>query len=91
MRPLVFWKGRVRCALGIHSLKAWKARESFEQVDAYPMPPRALPGPGDHRRCDFCGATWEGAYDGMSPFWMRTRRGFEATGPIPTETQRDGS
>lgn len=65
MRPLRFYVAQARCALGIHRLKAWKARESFEQVHAYPIDPRALPGPGDVRRCEHCGARWVGMYDGI--------------------------
>jgi len=66
-----FYTARLRCLVGIHRLSAWKARESFEQVDAIPMHPRGRPGPGDVRRCESCGARWKGAYDGIEPHWRR--------------------
>lgn len=71
MKPLRFYVDRLRCAVGIHRLAAWRARESFEQSEAVPMEPRSVPGPGDVRRCEFCGARWKGAYDGISPYWWR--------------------
>lgn len=64
---------RLRCAAGVHRLSAWHRRESFGQEKVVPKQPRSVPGPGDVRRCDACGARWVGAYDGLSPFWQRER------------------
>jgi hypothetical protein len=69
LRHWRYYTGRLRCLLGIHRLKAWAAPDGGP--NAYPMHPRSRPGPGDHRRCEFCGARWEGAYDGIEPSWRR--------------------
>lgn len=61
----------LRCFVGLHRLKAWRAGESFDQVNAIPMDPRSRPGPGDYRKCDWCGAEWKGTYDGIEPHWRR--------------------
>ena len=66
-----FYTGWLRCVVGIHRLSAWRAPDGGP--NACPMEPRALPGPGDRRRCENCGARWEGAYDGISPHWRRVR------------------
>lgn len=60
----------LRCTVGLHRLKAWKAPIA-DEPDACPMDPRSRPGPGDQRKCDWCGARWRGAYDGIEPFWNR--------------------
>lgn len=60
----------LRCFVGLHRLKA---SERPQGEIAVPMDPRGRPGRGDWRKCDWCGAGWEGAYDGMAPFWRRTR------------------
>jgi hypothetical protein len=62
------WYEDARCALGLHRLKAWEPSTSEHAV---PMDPRSRPAAGAHRRCDWCGARWEGAYDGITPTWRR--------------------
>lgn len=84
------WKLRrlyenARCLLGIHRLRGYAATD-FPHV--IPMDPRGRPGPGDWRRCEWCGGAWEGAYDGIEPTWRRIRPSFaRPTGP---ERESDG-
>lgn len=62
----------LRCLIGLHRLKAWRYEEkAWNEGIAIPMNPRSRPGPGDHRKCDWCGAQWKGAYDGIEPHWRR--------------------
>lgn len=71
MRRRRFWNN-LRCSFGLHRLQAF--RDCGDGVNVDPtMPARARPGPKDFRKCEWCGAAWRGAYDGISPFWQRVR------------------
>ena len=59
----------VRCAVGIHNLSGYA--DCGDGVHVAPMDPRARPGPKDFRKCEWCGARWVGAYDGIEPHWRR--------------------
>lgn len=73
----ISWRWRrfrnfLRCAAGIHRLKAWQYNaRAWNDGVAIPMNPRARPGLGDYRKCEWCGAEWKGAYDGLEPHWRR--------------------
>lgn len=69
LRWMRFYEG-ARCLLGIHRLRGYHGDRS---PHVSPIDPRGVPGPGDWRRCEWCGASWEGAYDGLAPFWRRIR------------------
>lgn len=71
----LFWRFRrlwnnVRCGIGLHQLKAFRDLGDGVNVDPS-MPVHAKPGPKDFRKCEWCGARWHGAYDGIEPFWKR--------------------
>ena len=64
------------CSLALAPVNAderEKLAGMLSYVEAIPMDPRSRPGPGDYRKCDWCGKQWEGAYDGIEPHWRRRR------------------
>jgi hypothetical protein len=83
-RLLVDWlrfKNRVKCTLGLHDLVGMRGDPAVSD-SVMPIDPRGRPGPNDSRRCNYCGSRWKGAYDGLSPFWDRTR------GPVWSRAQK---
>jgi hypothetical protein len=64
-------RGGYRCWLGLNRLRGFS--DCGDGVNVAHRSPYGPPGRGDWRKCDWCGATWRGAYDGLSPFWQRTR------------------
>jgi hypothetical protein len=59
----------LRCLVGLHRLRAHRGSDDSPVVT--PIDARVRPGPHDWRVCEWCGARWEGAYDGISPTWKR--------------------
>ena len=64
-------RGGWRCLVGIHRLRGYQ--DCGDGVNVASASPYGRPGPGQWRKCDWCGATWVGAYDGIKPLWRRTR------------------
>ena len=64
-------RGGWRCVVGIHRLRGHIDCGDGVNVASY-NPHAARPAQGAWRKCEWCGATWVAAYDGIAPYWQRS-------------------
>ena len=73
-------RGGWRCVVNIHRLRGYE--DCGDGINVAPFNPYGKPGPNCWRVCDWCGARWRGAYDGIAPFWQRVHRPAVSV-PVP--------